>query len=59
MGDLPEFRAGVLSVMRELIPAEIASYNEISREPPPRSLSAIPTTHSARSRRSAVSSSRS
>jgi DNA-binding NarL/FixJ family response regulator len=34
MGDLAEFRAGVLSVMRELIPAEIASYNEISREPP-------------------------
>jgi DNA-binding CsgD family transcriptional regulator len=34
MGDLAEFRAGLLSVMRELIPAEIASYNEISREPP-------------------------
>ena len=34
MGDLAEFRAGVLSVMRDLIPAELASYNEISREPP-------------------------
>jgi DNA-binding CsgD family transcriptional regulator len=34
MGDLAEFRAGVLSAMRELIPAEMASYNEISREPP-------------------------
>jgi DNA-binding CsgD family transcriptional regulator len=34
MGDLAEFRAGVLSVMRELIPADMASYNEISREPP-------------------------
>jgi DNA-binding CsgD family transcriptional regulator len=34
MEDLAEFRAGVLSVMRELIPADIASYNEISREPP-------------------------
>ncbi len=34
MDDLEEFRAGVLSVMRQLIPADIASYNEISREPP-------------------------
>jgi DNA-binding CsgD family transcriptional regulator len=34
MDDLSEFRASVLSIMRELIPADIASYNEISREPP-------------------------
>jgi DNA-binding CsgD family transcriptional regulator len=34
MDDLATFRPGVLSVMRDLIPADIASYNEISREPP-------------------------
>jgi len=34
MNDLAEFRAGVLSVMRRLIAADSASYNEISRRPP-------------------------
>lgn len=34
MGDLGEFRGGVLSVMRGLIPADMGSYNEIAADPP-------------------------
>jgi DNA-binding CsgD family transcriptional regulator len=34
IGDLAEFRAGVLPVLRGLIAADMASYNEISRSPP-------------------------
>ncbi|HTA36437.1 MAG TPA: helix-turn-helix transcriptional regulator [Solirubrobacteraceae bacterium] len=34
IGDLTEFRAGVLPVLRGLIAADMASYNEISRSPP-------------------------
>src|ERR1700744_4239271 len=34
IGDLTEFRAGVLPVLRRLIAADMASYNEISRSPP-------------------------
>src|ERR1700722_14254650 len=33
-GDLADFRAGVLPVLRGLIAADIASYNEISSAPP-------------------------
>ncbi len=33
MGDLAELRHGVLPLLRELIPADMASYNEISRDP--------------------------
>lgn len=34
IGDLTAFRAGVLPVLRRLIAADMASYNEISRSPP-------------------------
>lgn len=34
MNDLAELRGGVLSVLRGLIPADMASYNEVSRDPP-------------------------
>ncbi len=34
IGDLSELRAGVLPVLRGLIAADIASYNELSRDPP-------------------------
>ncbi len=34
MGDLTELRGGVLPLLRALIPADMASYNELSRDPP-------------------------